>query len=145
MTADRSKMARSARGTLLFEWTTDDREMYRIVSIGRYFVIEKLEADAIGEPRWAREDAFDKSDSRSMLLLGAIKEAQRAPKALRQDVPTWNHGTPPDGVQCLIVTSEQTLRMASFCAERNHWIGDGQIVEHVVAWMLPPSPAGAMW
>lgn len=77
----RDQMAKNSRGKLLCEWTAD-KETYRLITIGRYtagyedrYVIEKLGADAIGEPQWTAEHAWEPGDNVPAALLVQVIKA----------------------------------------------------------------------
>ncbi len=80
-------MAKDKRGSVITEWD-QDKERYRLIARGKWtegyedkYIIERLGADGIGEPRWGTVYEFgpNKNERPSLetLLVGAIKSVRR--------------------------------------------------------------------
>ena len=72
-------MSAKSRASLIYEWADGD-DRYRLLSVGKFsagyedkFVIERLTADALGEPRWDSCWEWDAGKSLAGLLVGAVK------------------------------------------------------------------------
>jgi hypothetical protein len=91
-------------GQLIAQWSTKEG-IYRLVSVGKFtpgfddlFVIEKLEADALGIDRWIKHANWRKDDGEdtiATLLVAAIKELSDSLTAQHRQLAKQNQGEPP--------------------------------------------------